>query len=223
GHWDSEPRVIRSPPAHTNQEIRSALLAELRVEINDAPGHLLATGAFKTLKVHHHGIAQILNTAVPQHLRALTDKPGRVHVFHPALLPFTRERQRTYLEKPKIGGLVWETLQSHRELDFHRTPERVFPDSHELFENRGQREDIVLEDRSEAHDANPRPAESVIDGVIVTGVGGAEAVQCPVRLRRIQPESHFPQISNGILVACLVVQVEGPELRLRVRQDIFHG
>ena len=81
----------------------------------------------------------------------------------------------------------------------------------------------MLEDRSEAHDADPEPAESVIDGMIVIGVGRAQAVQCSVPLRRVQPESRFPQIGNRVLIACLVVQFEGPELRLRVRQDVFRG
>src|SRR5439155_231776 len=134
-----------------------------------------------------------------------------------------RKRQRTYLEKSKIGGLVWKMRQSHCELDFHRTSECVFPNSHKLLENRGQREDFVLEDRSEAHDADPEPAESVIDGMIVIGVGRAQAVQCPVPLRRVQPESRFPQTCDWVLIACLVVQFEGPELRLRVRQNVFRG
>src|SRR5882672_9965176 len=43
---------------------------------------------------------------------------------------FTRQHQRTYLEKSKIGGFFRSARHLDRELDFHGAPERVFPDAH---------------------------------------------------------------------------------------------
>src|SRR6266851_33858 len=93
----------------------------------------------------------------------MTDEPGRIHILDPQFFAFTRQHQRTYLEKSKIGGFFRAARQLDRELDFHRSPERVFPDGHELIKHCGQREDSMLENRGKANDADARPAESVID------------------------------------------------------------
>src|ERR1700730_12375583 len=80
----------------------------------------------------------------------------------------------------------------------------------------------MLQDGSEAYDANSGSAEAVIDGLIVVGVGRAQPVRSSVGFRHVQPESHFSQIGRAILVS-YAVKLKSPELGLRVCQDIFGG
>ena len=40
-HWNSQPRIIRSPAAHANEQIRTVLAAEHPVESGDSLGYFL--------------------------------------------------------------------------------------------------------------------------------------------------------------------------------------
>src|SRR6266581_4993265 len=115
----------------------------------------------------------------------MTDEHGWIHILDPQFFAFTRQHQRTYLEKSKIGGFFRAARQLDRELDFHRAPERFFPDAHELIEHWGQREDSMLENRGKANDADAGPAESVIDRVVAHRIRRTQQVECSIRLRRI--------------------------------------
>ena len=76
------------------------------------------------------------------------------------------QRQRTNLQKTELGRL-FSAGQTHGKFDLDGIAQRVFPGSHQQLQNRRQREDAVLEHRSEGHNTRPGTAQSVVDSMIV--------------------------------------------------------
>src|SRR5712692_5248554 len=153
----------------------------------------------------------------------MADEPGRIHILESQFFAFTRQHQWAYLEKSKSGGFFRAARQLDRELDFHRAPERVFPDAHELIKHCRQREDsIMLENRGKAYDADAGPAESVIDRMVVHRIRRTQQVECSIRRRRIQSKSHLSQLAGRIVFALHVIKIQRPESSLRVREYVLH-
>src|ERR1019366_9170774 len=173
GHRNSQPRVGRSPAAHSDQQVRRILLAKLSIEMGDALRHFGAAGAFKAVEVNHDRVAQVLQTAMSQHLRALAYQALRFHTFQANLFAAAGQHQRAQLKKAELGSFAGLPGEPNRKLDFHRTSHGVLTDAHKLIKDGGQGKHAVLEDGRETHNARAGAAQPVIDCVIVLRVGGA--------------------------------------------------
>lgn len=81
----------------------------------------------------------------------------------------------------------------------------------------------MLQDGSETHETGARSADAIVDNVIVCRVGRGQSAQGAIRLSGFETEPGFSQFCGGVLVAALgVVQFKSPEIRLGIRQDVFH-
>src|SRR4029077_2174510 len=67
-NWDSEPWVVRPPTTNPDEQIWCAVLAQPPIEVGNALDRVLAARAFKQIGVYYHHVAQVFDTAVPQHL-----------------------------------------------------------------------------------------------------------------------------------------------------------
>ena len=92
-----------------------------------------------------------------------------------------------------------------------------------MFQNRRQRENAMLQHRREGHDARARPAQSVIDGMIVGGVSRSRRrASVPSASADVEPEAHFAQMRLAASAVTHAVEFQRPELRLRVGQNVLH-
>src|ERR1019366_925459 len=135
--------------------------------MGDALGYVVAAGAFKALEVNHDHVAQVLQTTVPQHLRALAYQAVGFHTLQANLFAAAGQHQRTQLKKAELGSFAGLPGQPNGKLDFYRTSHGVLTDSYKLIEDGGQGKQAVLEDRRETDNALAGPAQTVIDRVIV--------------------------------------------------------
>src|ERR1700722_16021283 len=77
---DAEPRIVRTPAADTDPQIRAILRAQGGVEVSHCSCDLLTTAALEALRIDDDDIVQVFDSAVAENLRALADHTGRVHV-----------------------------------------------------------------------------------------------------------------------------------------------
>src|SRR5580704_11437830 len=78
----------------------------------------------------------------------------------------------------------------------------------------------MLEHGCEAHNANARTAHTVVDSLIVDRIRRGECGQRAVQFGHIQTEAHLVQAPGA---SCRdTTQRKGPELGLRVRENIVH-
>ena len=95
----------------------------------------------------------------------------------------------------------------------------------ELVEKRREGKDIVFENRSEAHDASAGTAKSVVDGVIVRGIGGGRP---RAGFRRLQPRprpnrtsrSAATEVSFGAM-SIAEIQFERQKSACELCEDVF--
>ena len=144
----------------------------------------LAVCSLEPVQVDDDRVTQIGDASMPKHFRTLTHELRAVDLLHLQLFAFSREDQRSHLEKSELGGLARLPRHAHSKLNFDRTTQGPFPDSHQMIQQRRQREDSVLEDRREADDARTRPTHAVIHRMIVRRVSRRNIVQRPIVLRR---------------------------------------
>src|SRR5437764_1549255 len=71
---NAQPRIVRSPATHANQEVRQSTLGEFRIHLGNDSGDLMAAGALESVEVDDHSISQILYAPVPQNFGTLTQE-----------------------------------------------------------------------------------------------------------------------------------------------------
>ncbi len=109
--------------------------------------------------------------------------------------------------------------QPHGKLDLHGIAQPILACPHQDVKNLGQRESAVLEHGGEGHDARSRPADAIIDGVIVPGISGGQRLQCAVALGGVQTETLLVPMSRTAVGGAM--QLQAPEFRLRVGEYVF--
>ncbi len=119
-----------------------------------------------------------------------------------------------------------------RELDLDRCPHASAALLHHGVEDLRQREQAVLEDRSEGHHAQARAGQTVVQRVVLARVGRADRRQRAVRLRHLEAvpglahparvartvQRQRPEAALGRVEQRLEGRVLGPELRIARRE-----
>src|SRR5437763_4032029 len=132
----------------------------------------------------------------------------------------TRQRERTYLQESKLGNFFC-ARQAYCEFNFHRIAQCILAGSHQQLQDCCQGEYRVLEHGSECHYAGSRPAQSVIDCMIVGGVGGCYSVQRAIRFSNIETKASLPQVAESCPMR-IAIEFESAEFGLRICQNVFH-
>ena len=150
------------------------------------------------MEVHDDDVAEVLDAAVAQHLGTLADdtRPGPTSSIK--FLPFARKYERTHLEESELGFLGRAGDSRTANSISTGRPSASCPITRELIEDRSQRENTVFQDGRETDDARSGAAESVVDGVVVGRICGAELVQGSILFCGIEREACFAEIGESV-------------------------
>src|SRR5580692_717348 len=123
---DTQPGIIRSPTANSDQQIGPILGSEQAVEVGDRLRDFLTSAALKALRIHDHRIIQILDASVAQNFVALAEQLAWVQVVERQILVIARKGEGADLQEAKIGALARALWEPNRELYLHGNAQGVF-------------------------------------------------------------------------------------------------
>ena len=123
--------------------------------------------------------------------------------------------------KPNSVGRSGGPGQVHRELDLHLGVHAPAAHLQEPADDRGQGEEVALEDGGEADQAHPGPGDAVVDRVVLGGVGGGHEREGAVGLGHVETEPALPGERVGAFAD--VSQLERQEVSLGDCSMSFDG
>src|SRR5262249_15762599 len=122
---NSQPWIIRSPPADANKKIGRSVLEEFRVQSRDRGRHFVASTTLKAMVVHYDHVMQVGVAAIAEHPGTATDELLLLKRFHRCIFRLPRKNQGTHLQETKIRGTFIVARHANGKFDFHRTAQRV--------------------------------------------------------------------------------------------------
>src|SRR5262249_7783804 len=88
--------------------------------------------------------------------------------------------------------------KTSRKFNLNRPAKRVLGHARELLEQRREREDVMLQDGSEADHPRAGAADAIVDDMIVRGVSRSDGVQGAVFFGYVKAEASFAKTGRGI-------------------------
>ena len=211
---NAKPGIGRSPAADADQQIRPVVGAQLGIEVRHRSARL-------------HGCVAARSDASRRRLRRA--HPARVRV--PARRSFGRrasadrlhpgEYLRLHAKAPAAAAAGSQSPPAAPSACGRRTansistgrPSACFADASSADPVSAATEIVHASGWAQSSQCVPRPAESVVDRVVVHGVGGGQHLQCAVALRHVQSERNLAQATQRIGGFCRCGPVPTPRSR----------
>ena len=124
---NAEPGIVRSPAADADQQIGAVLGAQLGVEVSDRLRDFLTAAALEAMGVHHHDVVQFSMRPLPSTfvLWQISCAGSTSPIAKSS--PSRESTSGRICRNPKSAGSS-ACGQADRELDLHRTAQRIFAD-----------------------------------------------------------------------------------------------
>ena len=155
-----------------------------------------------------------------QHARATAQQQLGARLVDGDVLHLAARHQRAHLQEAEFVRLRRVTTQAHRELDLGGAAQPPAAHAEQHIEHCRQREQALLEDGSERHQSHAAPRQAIVDGHVLLRPRRAQRGERAVRLRGLESEARFAQ-RRLVVRDPGMIQLQRPELALRVAQDVL--